>query len=73
MWFSAIPCMLCLVIGILVSFATKPQCPKKLNPDLISPGLPKLFAWWPFVGKRIADWFESGIGLGIEYVSVIYH
>ena len=70
MWFSAIPCLLTIVIGIIVSFAYKPQSPKKLNPDLISPALPKLFAWWPFVGGRISDWFENGIGLGIEYVSI---
>ena len=71
MWFSAIPCMLCLTIGIAVSFISKPQNPKKLNPDLISPMLPKLFSWWPFVGAKIGDWFENGIGLGIEYVSLV--
>jgi len=68
MWFSAIPCMMCITIGIIVSFISKPQNPKKLNPDLISPMLPKLFSWWPFVGGRIGDWFENGIGLGIEYI-----
>ena len=71
MWFSAIPCMLCLAVGIIVSFASKAQNPKKLNPDLISPMLPKLFSWWPFVGDKIGDWFENGIGLGIEYVSIL--
>ena len=70
MWFSAIPCLTCFVIGIVVSFISGPQSPKKLNPDLISPILPKLFAWWPFVGRKISDWLESDIGLGIEYVSI---
>ena len=72
MWFSAIPCLLCLAIGIIVSFATRPQNPKKLNPDLISPALPKLFSWWPLIGGKIADYFENGIGLGLEYVSLCY-
>ena len=69
MWFSAIPCMMCVVVGIIVSLITKPQDPKTLNPDLISPALPKLFSWWPFIGKRVGDWFKNGIGLGIQYVS----
>ena len=72
MWFSAVPCLFCLAIGIIVSFASKAQNPKKLNPDLVSPMLPKLFSWWPFIGDKIGDWFENGIGLGIEYVSIMF-
>ena len=72
MWFSAIPCLFCLAVGIIVSFASKAQNPKKLNPDLVSPMLPKLFSWWPFIGDKIGDWFENGIGLGIEYVSIMF-
>jgi len=68
MWFSAVPCLFCLAVGIIVSFASRAQNPKKLNPDLISPMLPKLFSWWPFIGDKIGDWFENGIGLGIEYI-----
>ena len=73
MWFSAIPCLFCLAVGIIVSFASKAQNPKKLNPDLVSPMLPKLFSWWPFIGDKIGDWFENGIGLGIEYVSIKFY
>ena len=73
MWFSAVPCLFCLAVGIIVSFASRAQNPKKLNPDLISPMLPKLFSWWPFIGDKIGDWFENGIGLGIEYVSIFFY
>ena len=58
MWFSAIPCLMCIGVGILVTALTHVtkvqsyQDPKKLNPDLISPALPKLFAFWPkFIRK----------------------
>ena len=66
MWFSAIPCLTCIAVGIIVSFLTKHQDPKKLNPDLISPALPKLFALWP---KRVREYFETGMELGKDYVS----
>ena len=47
MWFSAIPCIWTIVVGTIVSLLFKPQDPKKLNPDLISPGLYQVFSWWP--------------------------
>merc|ERR1719495_2680702 len=72
MWFSAIPCLLCIAVGILVTIFThltkiQPyQDPKKLNPDLISPALPKLFCFWP---KFIRKYFEpEEMELGSEYV-----
>lgn len=72
MWFSAVPCLMCVGVGILVTFIThlakvQPyQDPKKLNPDLISPALPKLFAFWPeFIRKNFEP---SKMGLGSEYV-----
>ena len=69
MWFSAIPCLMCITIGSIVSFACKPQDPKSLNPDLISPMLPKLFSWWPLVGRKIDHWYKTDLSLGVEYVS----
>ena len=60
---------MCILIGTIVSFASKPQDTKTLNPDLISPMLPKLFTWWPIVGRKIGHWFETGVSLGVEYVS----
>lgn len=64
MWFSAIACMTCIVVGIIVSFLTGPQDPKKLNPDLISPAFKKLFAWWPkFIRNKI-----DAIDIGSEFV-----
>merc|ERR1719308_363067 len=72
MWFSAIPCLMCVGVGILVTLIThllklqSYQDPKKLNPDLISPALPKLFAFWPeFIRKHFEP---SKMGLGSEYV-----
>lgn len=43
MWFSAIACMFCFAVGAAISLAYKPTDPKKLNPDLISPGM--CFLW----------------------------
>jgi len=64
MWYSAIACMICIVVGIIVSFLTGPQDPKKLNPDLVSPAFKKLFAWWPkFIRDRI-----DAIDIGSEFV-----
>ena len=68
MWFSAVPCLTCIAIGIIISFFTNAQDPKKLNPDLISPMLPSLFSWWPFVGEQLGNWFEKSIGIGSQYV-----
>ena len=73
MWFSAIPCLMCVGVGILVTLIThllklqSYQDPKKLNPDLISPALPKLFAFWPEVIRKHFE--PSKMGLGSEYVS----
>ena len=65
MWFSAIACMFCLVVGIVVSFLTKPQDPKTLNPDLISPGFRGLFSFWP---KPVSEFFED-FDIGSKFVS----
>jgi len=67
MWFSAIPCMMTIVIGALVSLY-KPQDPKKLNPELISPAFSKIFSWWPIVGPKIEDYIDNSLQIGINYV-----
>ena len=64
MWFSAIPCMWCVVVGLLFSLY-KPQDPKTLNPELISPGLKSLFKWWP---RRVTQFIDD-LQIGSEYVS----
>ena len=68
MWFSAIPCLMCLVVGALVSLY-KPQDPKKLNPELISPAFRKLFSWWPIIGPKIENYIDNTLQIGINYVS----
>ena len=66
MWFSAIPCMMTIVVGTIVSLIHKPQDPKTLNPKLISPVLPQLFQWWPkFTG--VYDYILS-LKIGSQYV-----
>ena len=53
------------ILSVLPSFLTGPQNPKKLNPDLISPGFKKLFAWWPkFIRSKIDE-----LDIGSEFVS----
>ena len=66
MWFSAIPCIMTIVVGTIVSLAHKPQDPKTLNPKLISPVMPQLFEWWPkFTG--VYDYILS-LKIGSQYV-----
>ena len=65
MWFSAIPCMMTIVLGTVISLLHKPQNPKTLNPKLVSPVLLDLFKWWPkFTG--IYDYFV-GLKIGSQY------
>eukprot|EP00095_Tigriopus_kingsejongensis_P004642 maker-scaffold29_size597861-snap-gene-0.10 protein:Tk04642 transcript:maker-scaffold29_size597861-snap-gene-0.10-mRNA-1 annotation:"hypothetical protein DAPPUDRAFT_330864" len=64
MWFSAIACNTCIIVGIVVSLLTTPQDPKTLNPDLISPWFKRIFAIWPrFIRDRIYD-----LDIGSQYV-----
>ncbi len=65
-WFSALSCLVCVVVGAAASLARRPQDPRKLNPDLISPGLKGMFSWWP---RRVREAVD-GIKIGEEYVSV---
>ena len=60
MWFSAIPCMWTIFVGSLISYFYKPQDPKTLNPDLISPGLKGLFKYWPEPVRKIIDNWQIG-------------
>ncbi|XP_059084955.1 sodium-coupled monocarboxylate transporter 1-like [Tigriopus californicus] len=64
MWFSAIACMFCVVVGIIVSFLSQPQDPRLLNPDLISPWFKRIFGFWPaFITDRV-----NAIDIGTEYI-----
>ena len=67
MWYAAIPCLWTIVVGTLVSFMSKPQDPKTLNPDLISPGLYQIFKPYP---KIIRD-FITDLGIGSKWVGLI--
>jgi len=63
MWFSAIPCMWTIVVGSLVSLY-KPQDPKTLMPELISPAFRKLFTFWP---KPVINFIDN-LKIGCNYV-----
>ena len=65
MWFSAIPCMWTIVVGSLVSLY-KPQDPKTLMPELISPAFRKLFTFWP---KPVINFIDN-LKIGCNYVSI---
>ncbi|XP_043259272.1 sodium-coupled monocarboxylate transporter 1-like [Colletes gigas] len=43
LWYSAIGCILTLLVGVVISFATGFQKPADLDPDLLSPPIASLF------------------------------
>jgi len=51
MYFSAVACVWCVVVGALVSLV-RPVDHRTLDPRLISPALPHLFALWPAPVRR---------------------
>merc|ERR1711915_671045 len=63
-WFSAIACVWCLVVGCAVSLSTQPQIDRRL----ISPALPRLFAWWPERVFRWIDQYYKNIGKDFKEV-----
>lgn len=65
MWFSAIACMWCVVVGILVSLI-KPGDHRKVDRRLISPALGSLFAFWPKIIRKHIDEYISEIGLDFD-------
>jgi len=67
-WFSAIACVWCLVVGCAVSLLTQPQDPRQIDRRLISPALPRLFAWWPERVFRWIDQYYENIGKDFKEV-----
>merc|ERR1719312_441598 len=64
-WFSAIACVWCFVVGVLVSLLWQPRDYRRVDRRLISPALPRLFAWWP---GRVRGWMEDYYeDIGIDY------
>jgi len=51
MYFSAVACLWCVVVGATISLI-RPVDHKTLDPRLISPALPHMFACWPRCTKR---------------------
>ena len=69
MWYAAIPCIWTIVVGTLVSFLTKPQDPKTLNPDLISPGFYQVFGGcWP----KFINNYLIGLEIGSKWVIIFF-
>jgi len=50
-YFSAVACLWCVVVGAIISLI-RPVDHKTLDPRLISPALPHMFAIWPPCTKR---------------------
>jgi len=53
MWFSAVACVWCVVVGLVISLF-KPTDIKLLDPKLITPALPAFVSFWPSPLKRWA-------------------
>ena len=51
MYFSAVACLWCVLVGAVISLI-RPVDHKTLDPRLISPALPHMFAFWPRCTKR---------------------
>ena len=62
---------MCFVIGAIISALIKPQNPKKLNRDLISPAFYTFFRWFPFLACLIGQEKDFEADIGIDYVSVL--
>lgn len=55
MWYSAIACIWCIVVGCIFSLIN-PTNHKKLDKRFISPALPKLFSFWP---APVKNWVQN--------------
>jgi hypothetical protein len=67
MWFSAIACMWCVVVGIIVSLI-KPEDHRRVDRRLISPALTSIFACWPKVFRdRLKAYTDE---IGVDFVSI---
>jgi len=55
MWYSAVACIWCIIVGSLVSLIN-PTDHRQLHKDLISPALPQLFSFWP---SPVRDWINK--------------
>jgi len=51
-----------------VSLLTQPQDPRQIDRRLISPALPRLFAWWPERVFRWIDQYYENIGKDFKEV-----
>lgn len=45
MLFSALSFAFCVIVGAVASGVSKPQDPRTLNPELITPAVRKIFHW----------------------------
>ncbi|KAK2709374.1 hypothetical protein QYM36_013141 [Artemia franciscana] len=63
MWYSTIGCFTVIIVGIIVSFLTGAQDPRKLNPELICPVYKKLYCCFP---KKWKEFLRFNVG--DEYV-----
>ena len=71
MWYFPLSCVFCFLIGAIISVLIKPQNPKKLNRDLISPAFYTFFRWFPFLAYLIGQEKDFEADIGIDYVSFI--
>merc|ERR1719322_168628 len=61
MYFSAVACLWCVLVGAIISLI-RPVDHKTLDPRLISPALPHMFALWPRCTKRWIDRIYREVG-----------
>ncbi|CAH1272474.1 SLC5A8 [Branchiostoma lanceolatum] len=67
-WFGALATVTCVVVGLIVSFATGPQDPKDMNPKLFIPFYDRFFCCLP---NNWLKWLRCGVPPGGEDIEAV--
>lgn len=69
-WYSAIGCCVTVFVGLIISFLTKPQDPRKLNPKLISPAVDCFVRW--LLSDDLLYTIGWELGVDIEVINLTF-
>lgn len=69
-WYSAIGSCLTVLIGLIISFLSGPQDPRKLNPKLISPAVDGFVRW--LLSDDILYTIGWELGVDVEVINLVF-